>query len=88
MFRLFPVCSRCNTSHFFAFLKNAHYVCSKCGYHLRLDALTRLKLICDKRTFVPFNKNLKSVDVLNFPKYRDKLEKSIQETKTNEAIRR
>lgn len=83
---LFPICSRCNTSHFFAFLKSAHYVCSKCGYHLRLDAPTRLKMICDKRTFAPFDKNLKSVDVLDFPKYRDKLLISMQETKSNEAV--
>ncbi|HLP59223.1 MAG TPA: hypothetical protein VK186_10355, partial [Candidatus Deferrimicrobium sp.] len=86
MSRLFPICSRCNTGHFFAFLKSAHYVCSKCGYHMRLDAPTRLKMICDKRTFVPFGKDIKSVDVLNFPKYRDKLEQSMQETKINEAV--
>ncbi len=83
---LFPKCSRCNTSHFIAFLKNAHYVCSKCGYHMRLDAPTRLKMICDKRTFAPLDKDVKSVDVLDFPKYRDKLEKSMQETKSNEAV--
>ena len=87
MSRLFPKCTRCNTSHFVTFLKSAHYVCSKCGYHLRLDSETRIKMICDKKSFVPFDEGLKSVDVLNFPKYLDKLQKSMQETKLNEAVK-
>ncbi len=86
MSKLFPKCPKCNTSHFISFLKHAHYVCSKCGYLLRLDAVIRVKMICDKRSFTQFDENIGSLDPLEFPKYRDKLDKSIKETKLNEAV--
>ncbi|MCP5054322.1 MAG: acetyl-CoA carboxylase carboxyltransferase subunit beta [bacterium] len=86
MSRLFPKCTRCQTSHFVALLKRAHYVCSKCGFHLRLDSETRINSICDRRSFKPMDENLKSVDPLSFPKYREKIEKSMATTKINEAI--
>ena len=31
--KLFVKCLNCNTTHFISFLRHAHYVCSKCGYH-------------------------------------------------------
>ncbi len=83
---LFPRCSRCQTSHFVAFLKHAHYVCSKCGYHFRLDAPARIKMICDKKTFQPFDKDMKSVDPLDFPNYQDRVQGLMTETKLNEAV--
>jgi len=86
MSRLFPKCTRCQTSHFVSFLKHAFYVCSKCGCHLRLDAKMRIKMLCDKRSFKPFDQEMKSGDPLNFPKYQEKLQKSMQLTKLNEAI--
>jgi acyl-CoA carboxylase subunit beta len=86
MSRLFPKCTHCKTSHFVAFLKYAHYVCSRCGSHLRLDAGTRIKMICDKRSFKEFNAELKSEDPLCFPKYRDRVHKSMETTRINEAI--
>ncbi|MCP5102677.1 MAG: acetyl-CoA carboxylase carboxyltransferase subunit beta [bacterium] len=87
MSRLFPKCTSCNTSHFITFLKNAHYVCSKCGFHLRLDAPTRIKMICDKKSFIPLDENIKSVDVLGFPKYMDRLQKTVAATKMNAAVK-
>ncbi len=86
MSRLFPKCTRCQTTHFISFLKHAHYVCSRCGCHIRLDVETRIKLICDRRNLKFFDENLKSEDPLCFPKYREKLHQSVETTKLNEAI--
>ena len=86
MSRLFPKCTRCQTSHFVSFLKHAHYVCSKCGFHLRLDSAMRIKMLCDKRSFKPFDEDMKSGDPLGFPKYPEKLRQSMEATKVNEAI--
>jgi len=83
---LFPRCMRCKTSHFVSFLKHNHYVCSKCGYHFRLESPTRIKMICDWKTFVPFDEQMNSADPLNFPKYRAKLAELVSETKLNEAV--
>ncbi|MCK5057668.1 MAG: acetyl-CoA carboxylase carboxyltransferase subunit beta [Candidatus Aminicenantes bacterium] len=86
MSKLFPKCGKCKTSHFIAFLKHAHYVCSKCGYHLRLDALTRIKMICDKKSFQFFDENMKSRDPLHFPNYEDRIKELMETTKLNEAV--
>jgi acetyl-CoA carboxylase carboxyl transferase subunit beta len=86
MSRLFPKCTRCQTSHFVAFLKRAHYVCSKCGFHLRLNAAERINMICDKKSFKAFDEDLKSADPLSFPKYKERIEKAVTETKLNSAI--
>jgi acetyl-CoA carboxylase carboxyl transferase subunit beta len=51
-----------------------------------LDAETRIKMLCDKKSMKPFNENIKSQDPLNFPKYREKLQQSVEVTKLNEAI--
>jgi len=86
MSQLFPKCSRCQTTHFIAFLKHANYVCSKCGFHLRLDAPTRIKMICDKKTFSQFDTHMKSIDPLDFPKYKQKNLESVEKTNQAEAI--
>lgn len=86
MSRLFPKCTHCQTSHFVTFLKRAHFVCSKCGHHMRLDAPDRIKMTCDKKTFVPMDEAMQSVDRLEFPKYADKLQKSMDQTKLSEAV--
>ncbi len=86
MAKLFIKCPKCKTTHFIAFLKHNQYVCSKCGYYFRLDSQTRIKYICDKGSFKELFSNLKSSDPLNFPGYREKLEKLSKDTGLNEAI--
>ncbi|MCP4153626.1 MAG: acetyl-CoA carboxylase carboxyltransferase subunit beta [bacterium] len=87
MSKLFPKCMGCQTSHFVSFLKRAHYVCSKCGCHLRLDSATRIQMLCDKKSFQSMDDDLISMDPLEFPKYEDKLKKSMALTKLNEAVK-
>jgi len=86
MSRLFPKCSRCQTSHFIAFLKRAHFVCSKCGFHMRLDAATRIYMLSDKKSFKGLDDGLTSLDPLGFPRYREKLDAAVATVKVNEAI--
>ncbi len=86
MSKLFIKCPRCKTTHFISFLKHSAYVCSKCGYHFRLDAPTRIKMLCDKGSFSEFDKEMKSLDPLSFPKYKEKLEKSMKNTGLKEAV--
>jgi acetyl-CoA carboxylase carboxyl transferase subunit beta len=51
-----------------------------------LDAPTRIKMLCDKGSFREFDSNLKSLDPLMFPNYKEKLEKSVDKTNQNEAV--
>ena len=41
-------------------------VCPKCGWHSRIDALTRLKLLMDDAEFEQFDADLRSSDPLGF----------------------
>ena len=84
--KLFVKCPQCSTTHFYSFFKHAYFVCSRCGYHFRLDAPTWLKQLCDRGTFQEMDEDLKSLDPLGFPKYESKLAQAVQQTGANEAV--
>jgi len=84
--RLFIKCTQCNTTHFYSFFKHAHFVCSRCGQHFRIDAVTWMKKLCDRNSFQSINDELCSLDPLQFPKYLRKIEESMKATNMNEAI--
>jgi acetyl-CoA carboxylase carboxyl transferase subunit beta len=63
-------------------------VCPKCGYHFRIDAATRLKLLFDG-AFDTFDDALSSSDPLRFigkEPYRDKLRATQESTKLSDAL--
>ncbi len=41
-------------------------VCPKCGNHRRIDAVARLKLLCDEGAYLEFDAGLASSDPLGF----------------------
>ncbi|HKE28987.1 MAG TPA: acetyl-CoA carboxylase, carboxyltransferase subunit beta [Bryobacteraceae bacterium] len=64
-------------------------VCSKCGRHFRIDAITRLKLLLDGGEYETFDTDLRSTDPLSFvgkDRYRDKLVSAQQETGLTAAL--
>lgn len=64
-------------------------VCPKCGKHEKLDSLERLEITVDKGTFEEWDKNLRSVDPLNFvdsKKYPDRIKSIVKNTGLNEAV--
>lgn len=61
-------------------------VCKSCGYHYTMTALERIESLVDKGRFFEFDQDMRSVDPLDFPQYREKIEKDIEKTKLNEAI--
>ena len=84
--RLFVQCPHCQTTHFISFYKSAHYVCSRCGHHSRLDPPHWIKQLCDRGTFRSLFANLKSVDPLQFPQYRQKLDAAERAASGWEAV--
>jgi acetyl-CoA carboxylase carboxyl transferase subunit beta len=84
--RLFVQCPQCQTTHFISFFKSAHYVCSRCGHHSRLDPPHWIKQLCDRGTFRSLFANLKSLDPLGFPQYREKLEAAVRTASGWEAV--
>ncbi|MDR1689248.1 MAG: acetyl-CoA carboxylase carboxyl transferase subunit beta, partial [Clostridiales bacterium] len=79
-------CPRCKKQVSKGELHNWLNVCPYCRYHFRINVRQRLNIICDRDTFTETDKNLSSVNVLNFPGYDRKLENSRLESAENEAV--
>ncbi len=61
-------------------------VCPKCGFHNRINAKKRIEITLDPDTFTEMWSDIYSVDFLNFPQYKEKLEKSMKTTGLSEAV--
>lgn len=61
-------------------------VCQECGYHFPLGAWDRIQLITDEDSFVEFDSDMASSDLLGFPGYAEKLDRAQQETGLKEAV--
>jgi acetyl-CoA carboxylase carboxyl transferase subunit beta len=64
-------------------------VCPKCGYHFRIGAVERLRLLFDEGSFTEYDKGLVSTDPLKFADtkpYRARLESSIEATGLKDAV--
>ncbi len=71
---LFTKCTSCQELIFNEDLIKNNYVCPKCGNYFRMNARDRLNTICDKHSFHELFKNINTVNVLDFPKYINKIE--------------
>ena len=64
-------------------------VCPKCGYHFRIDAVTRLKLLFDEGQYEEFDQSLVSTDPLQFfdsKSYKTRLDAMRESTSLADAI--
>ena len=65
-------------------LEENHQVCTHCGFHFKIDARSRLKLLFDNGVWEEFDRDLASTDPLEFvdsKRYKDRLDamqKSLQ----------
>jgi acetyl-CoA carboxylase carboxyl transferase subunit beta len=63
---LWHKCDQCREIIWKKDLEENANVCTKCGAHFRIDALTRLKLLFDEGVFEEFDRDLTSSDPLEF----------------------
>lgn len=61
-------------------------VCPECGYHSRLTANERIKLIIDKESFKEFDVDMLSANPIDFPDYEAKQQKLRDATGLKDAI--
>ena len=70
-------------------IKN-HKVCTLCGYHFKLTAYERIKLLVDSESFVETDADIISADPLTFSirsqSYRSKAQEERQKTGLNEGV--
>ena len=69
----FLQCANCKKILFSAEFEQQLRVCPHCGHHHRLSAEKRIELTFDEGSFQEMDTDLRSVNVLQFPDYQDKL---------------
>ena len=86
---LWTKCEECSETLYNKTLDENFKVCPKCNYHFGLTAHERIDLLLDKDTFSEFDKEMISVDPLDFkgPKtYKDKLKQDQEVTGLKDAV--
>lgn len=79
-------CPRCSESCAQDELENNKWICPSCGYHSRISAAERLSITVDKDSFVEYDKDMTSLNPIDFPDYEEKIEGLRQKTGLNEAV--
>ena len=77
-------CPKCNTLLLTTDMEENLNVCTRCGHHFRMNAKQRINLMADADSFIEHDETLRSSNILDFPGYDQKLEKSRQ--KANESV--
>lgn len=78
-------CPRCLNMIMTNELEKNLRVCPECGYHSRLTAPERIRLIADKESFHEFDADMKSLNPIDFPDYEAKQRKLRESTGLNDA---
>ena len=76
---LWVKCDSCREILYNKELARNFKICTKCGYHFRLSAPERLRMLFDDEKYVELESDLKSVDPLRFrdsKRYRDRLKQT------------
>ncbi|HEX9654117.1 MAG TPA: acetyl-CoA carboxylase, carboxyltransferase subunit beta [bacterium] len=69
--------------------KNFH-VCTKCGFHFRVQSSDYIEILLDDEKFEEFNSKITPVDFLRFrasKRYSDQIKESIRKAGVNDAVR-
>jgi len=73
---MYIICKKCKATILAQDFNSNNSVCPNCGDHYRLGARKRIAMICDENSFTEFDADLISKNILDFPEYDEKLEKS------------
>ncbi|WP_024787330.1 MULTISPECIES: acetyl-CoA carboxylase, carboxyltransferase subunit beta [unclassified Lebetimonas] len=82
-------CPACGAISFYKEVQKQNNTCPKCGYHFRMSANDRIKLLADEDTFTEFDKNLKPNDPLNFvdkKSYKKRIEENYKKTQNYSSV--
>ena len=79
-------CDKCGKILYKKYLTDNLNVCSNCNHYFRLGAFERIAMICDEDSFNEFGKDIETEVGLDFPNYKEKLDKSMKKTKLKEGV--
>ena len=79
-------CDKCGKILYKKYLTDNLNVCSNCNHYFRLWAFERIAMICDEDSFNEFGKDIETEVGLDFPNYKEKLDKSMKKSKLKEGV--
>ena len=82
--KMWLACPACKNTIYHMEIKKTQ-ICPYCFYHFRISALDRLNLITDEKR-IEWDKDLVSQDPLDFPGYKEKLEKAQISSGLSDAV--
>ena len=86
---LWVKCDNCRQILYNKELARNFKICPKCGFHFRLSAPERLRMLFDDGHYVEHDTDLRSTDPLRFrdtKKYRDRLKQNEENVGTSDAV--
>lgn len=83
---LFQKCEKCNHIVYTEDVIEHHHVCPRCGHYFRIAPMERLGMVLDGGSFEEWDKDLETMNPLEFPGYEKKVEKMRQNTGLSEAV--
>lgn len=60
--------------------------CPRCDHYFKMSGKERINLLIDEGTFIETNKEISTLDLLNFPKYKEKLENAKEKTNLHNGV--
>ena len=79
-------CDKCGKILYKKYLTDNLNVCSNCNHYFRLGAFERIAMICDEDSFNEFGKDIETEVGLDFPNYKEKLDKSMKKSNLKEGV--
>lgn len=79
-------CNKCSRILYKEDISLNFMVCPFCEYHFRLNPRERIEYLVDKNSFEEFDKNISSVNPLNFPDYEKKVEAGKKQSSESDAV--
>lgn len=79
-------CEKCGQIIYIKDLNDNNKVCNFCKYHFKMPAYERIDSILDDGSFQELNKDMKTLNPLNFPGYEEKVESLKDSTELKEAV--
>lgn len=83
---MFMRCPKCKEIIYSEDLVSNKYVCPKCEHYFRINAKQRIEMVLDKGSFEEWDREITTVNPLNFPNYIEKIEKAKKITGLDEAV--
>lgn len=79
-------CNKCSRILYKEDISLNFMVCPFCEYHFRLNPRERIEYLVDKNSFEEFDKDISSVNPLNFPDYERKVEEAKKQSSESDAV--